>query len=193
MVFDALAGLLSNQSFIRLFHTKRVIHKMVATIVNLTQQRAPTNLMPFNPPTKHFLTVGSGSHLSISPNNQSRYTRYVEIAKVTDTKKLVALYIRLYPLFQQSYKELGYRNNFNEQLVETLDDLLATPEIPEPIKLVQPKYFYLYSDPDLEELSVGQKIMLRLGNKNENFIKTKLNEIKLELALYMNEIKSQNK
>jgi hypothetical protein len=116
------------------------------------------------------------------------------LPKVTDTKKLVALYIRLYPLFQQSYEELGYRNNyFNDRLIETIDDLLETPDIPEPIKLVQPKYFYLYSDPDLEELSVGQKIMLRLGNKNENFIKTKLNEIKLELALYMNEIKSQNK
>jgi len=193
MVFDNLAGLFSNQSLIKLFHTNRVIHKMVATIVNLTQQRAPANLLPFNPPPKHFLAAGSESHLIISPNNQSRYNSYVTIAKVIDVKKLVAIYIRLYPLFQQSYEEFGYRNNyFNDRLIETIDDLLETPDIKEPIKLTQPKYFYLFADPDLEALSVGQKIMLRLGDKNESFVKTKLNEIKQELVQNMNGTKLRN-
>lgn len=186
LVFDALAGLLSNQSLSKLFHTKLIIHKIVVTIVNLTQQRVPSNLLPFNPPPKHFLTGGSENQLTISPTNQSRYTSYVQIAEVTDTKKLVALYVRLYPLFQQSYEELGYRHhNFNDQLIETLDDLLETPDIKDPIKLIQPKYFYLFADPDLEALSIGQKIMLRLGNKNVNLIKTKLRQIKQELALNM--------
>jgi hypothetical protein len=186
-VFDRLAGLLNNQSLIKLFHIKRVIHKIVATIVNLPLSRAPSNLLPFNPPSRHFLTAGYEDHLTINPNNHSRYTSYVKIAEATDAKKLVALYVRLYPLFQQSYEELGYRNYyFNEQLIETLDDLLETPVVKEPIKLVQPKYFYLFANPDLEALSVGQKIMLRLGNKNTMIIKAKLTEIKQELALNMN-------
>lgn len=186
-VFDELASLLSNQSLIRLFHTKRIIRKIVATIVNLPEQRAPSNQLPFNPPSRHFLTAGSANHLTISPNNQNRYTNYMKIAELTDAKILVALYVHLYPLFQQSYEELGYHNAyFNDQLIETLDDLLETPDVKEPIKLLQPKYFYLFSNPDLEALSVGQKIMLRLGNKNTMIIKAKLKEIKQELALNMN-------
>jgi len=186
-VFDRLAGLLNNESLIKLFHIKRIIHKIVATIINLSHQRAPSNLLPFNAPKKHFLTAGDPDHLTISKYNQSRYTSYVKIAEATDAKKLVALYVRLYPLFQQSYEELGYRNDyFNDQLIETLDDLLETPDVKEPIKLVQPKYFYLFANPELEGLSVGQKIMLRLGNKNTMILKAKLKEIKQELALNMN-------
>jgi hypothetical protein len=117
----------------------------------------------------------------------------VTIAEVTNAKKLVTLYIRLYPLFQQSYEELGYHNSyFNDRLIETIDDLLETPDIKDPIKLIQPKYFYLFADTDLEELSVGQKIMLRLGNINTRLIKTRLNEIKQELVQNMNGTKLRN-
>jgi hypothetical protein len=42
-VFDSLSGLLSNQSLIKIFHTKRIIHKIVTTIINLPEQRAPSN------------------------------------------------------------------------------------------------------------------------------------------------------
>jgi hypothetical protein len=186
-VFDSLSGLMGNQSLIKIFHTKRIIHKIVTTIINLPEQRAPSNQLPFNPPSKHFLTAGSESHLTISPNNQSRYTSYLKIAELTNVKSLVVTYVILYPLFQQSYEELGYHNAyFNDQLIETLDDLLESPNVSEPIKLVQPKFFYLFSDPDLEALSVGQKILLRMGNKNAMIIKAKLKEIKQELGLNMN-------
>lgn len=189
-VFDALAGLAGNQSLMKLFHSKQIIHNIVVTIDNLPQQRVPVNVMPFIPPSGHFLTAGSEGRLTFSPKNASRYTTYVSIAEAIDAKKLVELYVRLYPLFQQSYEELGYPNgNFNDQLNDTLDDLLDTPDIKEPIKLVQPKYFYLYADPDIEELSIGEKIMLRLGSKNMKIVRDKLYEIRQELAVHTNELK----
>ena len=162
----------------KLFQSKRIIHKIVVTVDNLPQQRVPVNVMPFKAPSGHFLTDGPEDNLTISPENASRYTTYVRIAEAIDAKKLVELYVRLYPLFQQSYEELGYPNDsFNDQLNDTLDDLLDTPDLKEPIKLVQPKYFYLYADPEIEALSVGQKIMLRLGSKNVKIVKNKLSEI----------------
>ena len=73
-------------------------------------------------------------------------------------------------------------------MIETVDDLLFAPTIGEPIRLNQPKYFYLFADTELEALSIGQKIMLRLGSENEKIVKNKLREIKQELALHPNEL-----
>ena len=48
----------------------------------------------------------------------------------------MALYVRLYPLFQRAYEELGYPGQyFNDRVVEVIDSLLATPNVTEPIKV----------------------------------------------------------
>ncbi|MFA5371868.1 MAG: DUF3014 domain-containing protein [Sideroxydans sp.] len=190
-VFDALAGLLGNPALMKFFRSEQIIRNIVVTVDNLPQQRVPVRVMPFKTPSGRFLTDGAEDDLTISPKNMGRYASYVSIAEAIDAGKLVELYIRLYPLFQQAYAELGYQNrNFNDQLIETLDDLLDTPVIKEPIKLVQPKYFYQFANPELEALSVGQKIMLRLGSKNGKRVKNKLLEIKQKLKLRANAIGS---
>ena len=85
-------------------------------------------------------------------------------SKASTRKALVSLYVRHYPLFQQSYRELGYPNgHFNDRLVEAIDLMLATPESPAALKVVQPKIFYEFADRDLEQLPAGQKLMLRIG------------------------------
>jgi hypothetical protein len=60
--------------------------------------------------------------------------------------------------------------------------LLATPEVEEPIALVQPNVLYQYKDPALERLSSGQKILLRMGPEHAEIVKTKLREIRAELT-----------
>jgi Protein of unknown function (DUF3014) len=188
---DALTRLVGNETLIKLFHPERIIRNIVATIDSLPQQRVPARIMPFKPVAGHFITAGSAGDLTISPRNAARYASYVKLAEAVDARKLVELYVRLYPLFQQAYEELGYPDKyFNDRLIETLDDLLDTPDIKGPIKLVQPKYFYAYADPDIESLSIGQKIMIRLDSRNATIVKNKLREIKQELALHMQDVKT---
>jgi hypothetical protein len=189
--FDAISGLVANASMMKLIHPKRLIDNIVATIDNLPQQRVPEKIMPFDPPAGHFVVTSSGADLTINSRNANRYASYVSLAAAIDAKQLVDLYVRLYPLFQQSYEELGYpKKYFNDRLIEVIDDLLDTPDVKEPVKLVQPKYFYLYADPELEASSIGQKIMIRLGGKNRQIVKSKLLEIKHELGLHMQDIKT---
>jgi hypothetical protein len=100
-----------------------------------------------------------------------------------DTTQVVAVYKRLYPLFQQAYQELGYpKAYFNDRLVEVIDHLLVTPQITGPVYLTQPKALYLYADPDLEALSAGRKILLRCGPENAAQIKTLLHEYRKLIA-----------
>ncbi len=192
-MLDALVGLVGNKSLIKLFHTERIIHNIVATIDNLPRMRAPMSVMPVERAPGMFVTAGMESDLTVSPKNAARYTPYVRIAEAIDARKLVEVYVRLYPLFQQAYEELGYpKKYFNDRLIETLDNLLDTPAIKEPIKLVQPHVLYLFADSDLEERSIGQRILMRTGSQNEAIIKAKLREIKQELMLHMHEKKVES-
>ena len=66
-----------------------------------------------------------------------------------------------------------------------IDNLLAAPEPQAPIRLTQPHVLYQYADPALESASAGQKILMRMGGRNEALVKAKLRAIKQELARHM--------
>ncbi|MFZ2525901.1 MAG: DUF3014 domain-containing protein [Candidatus Ferrigenium altingense] len=192
-MLDALAGLVGNKSLMKFFHTERIIRNIVATIDNLPRRRAPMSVMPVERAPGQFIIAGTEDGLTISPENAARYTPYVRIAKAIDAKKLVELYVRLYPLFQQAYEELGYpKKYFNDRLIVAIDDLLAAPNIKEPVALIQPSVYYKYADPDLEARSIGQRILMRIGSRNEAIMKGKLREIKQELLLHMREKKVES-
>ncbi|MBU1713955.1 MAG: DUF3014 domain-containing protein [Proteobacteria bacterium] len=189
-MLGTLSGLVGNNSLMSLFHTKRIIHNIVATIDNLPRRSAPISVMPVKRVHGKFITEGPEKDKTISPKNGARYSAYMKIAGLIDAQRLVDAYVRLYPLFQQAYEELGYPNKyFNDRLLVALDDLLAAPDLNEPVKLIQPSVFYLYADPDLEVRSAGQKILMRMGSKNEAKIKAKLREIKQQVTLHMHDKK----
>ena len=63
--------------------------------------------------------------------------------------------------------------------IEVIDHLLETPEVNDPIELVRPHVLYEYSDPNLEALSSGQKLLLRMGSDNAARIKGTLRELRV--------------
>jgi hypothetical protein len=62
--------------------------------------------------------------------------------------------------------------------VQVIDHLLATPDVREPLVLVQPRVLYEFADPTLQNLSAGQKILLRMGAENRQEAKAKLREFR---------------
>ena len=187
-MLEALAGLTGNESLMKILRVDQIIHNVVVTIDNLPRQGLPVNTMPVSPVPGNLVASVANGEMSISPKNTERYKPYVRLSGVINTEKLVALYLRLYPLFQQSYEELGYGNKyFNDRLIEVIDNLLAAPDIKEPVKLIQPKIVYVYADPDLEGRSIGQRILMRIGSDNEAKVKTKLQDIRQELFQHMHE------
>lgn len=189
-MLESLAGLLGDKSLLRLFVPGTLIHNIVATVDNLPRRDSTMNVMPVKPVPGRFKVSGKGDELIISPKNARRYAPYVKLAEATNAEKLVEIYIRLYPLFQQAYEELGYpKKYFNDRLMVALDDLLAAPDIRAPVGLIRPKVFYLFADQDLEDRSIGQRILMRTGSKNEAIIRAKLQEIRQELMRHMHEQK----
>jgi hypothetical protein len=92
---------------------------------------------------------------------------------------MVELYKRFYPLFQEAYIDLGYpQRYFNDRVIEVIDHLVETPEIEETIVLIRPHVLYEFADPNLEKLSSGQKILIRMGNENALKAKKFLGELR---------------
>jgi len=180
---NALGELLSDKTLIDLFQLQDFVRRVVATVDNLPREKLGLRMMPVKRAGRKFLITGKGENLAISADNAARYALYVRLADALDTGKLVALYIHFYPLFQQAYQELGYpKGYFNDRLVEVIDHLLATPDVQAPVRLVQPKVFYLFADPGLEARSAGQKLLMRVGSENAALIKAKLRDIRGELT-----------
>jgi hypothetical protein len=180
---DALRRLFGQQSVQEFFYLEDFVRRLVVTIDNLPRKQVPLRYVPVKLTAGQFVTTGEEDTIFLNPDNYRRYAPYVRLAESVKTKQLVALYTHFYPLFQEAYEELGYPDAyFNDRLVETIDDLLATPQVQGPIKLVQPKVMYEFADPALEARSAGQKILIRMGNENAARIKAKLRDIRRELT-----------
>lgn len=178
-----LAELLRSKSLREFFFSSDIVRRFVVTVDNLPRKNLPLQLRPVKPAAGRFLTATGHADVVIAPENARRYAAYVSAAEAVDSKNLVAVYVHFYPLFQQEYQALGYPSGaFNDRLIEAIDDLLITPHVESPIRLVQPKVMYEFADRDLEALSAGEKIMLRIGRDNAARIRAKLREIRRELT-----------
>lgn len=180
---DAMAAIFGKAPLDRIFHLQQIVQRFVATIDNLPRQTAAVQKMPVQPVGGALVTTQSDGQTVLAADNASRYTPYVSVMEAADTTRLVATYVRFYPLFQKAYEDLGYPGKyFNDRLVFVIDHLLAAPEPKGPIALVQPKIVYKFADPGLESLSAGQKIMVRMGHDNEMRVKAKLRAIRQALV-----------
>jgi hypothetical protein len=180
---DALSQISSADAVKDFLVPQDLIRKLVVTIDNLPRQKVAVDKRPANPVGGAFLANGDELHATLDQRNFERYKPMIAVVKRLDAQQLGALYIHYYPLFQQSYQNLGYPNGyFNDRLVEVIDNLLATPDLKEPVELVRPNVMYIYADPALEKRPAGQKLLIRMGPENAKVIKAKLTELRAAIT-----------
>ena len=193
-VTAALNELLGKKAVVSNLQVDGFVRRVVATVDSLPRAQATSRMWPTHPTPQRFTVQGSGVEKMISVDNGSRYTPFVLFAESVDTSRAVALYAKLYPLFQQAYEELGYPGRyFNDRLVAVIDHLLQTPVPAGPVQVKltevkgemqseRPWVRYEFVDPELESLSAGQKILVRMGPVNERRMKAKLAEFRRQVA-----------
>ena len=158
---------------------ENLIRRLVVTIDNLPRQKVAVEKRPTTPVEGNFTADGDEMHATLDARNFERYEPMVTAINKLDIQQLAEVYVHYYPLFQQSYENLGYPNGyFNDRLVQVIDSLLATPEPSGPIELVRPNVMYTFADPALEARPAGQKLLIRMGPRNAAIIKAKLRELK---------------
>jgi DUF3014 family protein len=180
---ETVSGLMGRKAFDAMVYPSQLVRRIVATVDNLPRETAPRRVMPLEPVPGAFSISGTGEEVTLAAANSARYAPYVRVFQTLDSRALARGYAGSYPLFQRAYAELGFPNSrFHDRLLEAIDDLIAAPEPAGPVKLVRPKVFYQFADAELESLSAGQKIMLRMGAENAAKVKAKLRELRRELA-----------
>ncbi len=180
---EALASLVPGNTLPDFLITKGLVRHIVATVDNLPRDKASMSLWPVKPVPGSMIAANTRDGKVISTDNAARYTPYVKWMESLDTQKLAAQYVRMYPLFQDAYRELGYpKGYFNDRLVAVIDHLLATPDVNGAIRVEQPKVLYEYADPVLKSTSAGQQILLRMGPENAQKVKAKLRALRKEIT-----------
>lgn len=178
-----LAVAVGTELFSQLFVSDDLINRIVVTVDNLSQAKLPPKFWPLRPVGGQPLVTGEGEALRLAADNGARYAAYITLLQQLDLKLIAALYGHDYERFQQAYLALGNPNAyFNDRLVDVIDHLLVTPAIDAPLALVQPTVMYKFADEGLEARSLGQKLLLRVGQANAGIIKTRLRELRRLVA-----------
>ena len=190
---SALTSFLGTKAALTFFQLDDFARKFVATVDNLGRTHAPPVAWPISPTEGRFTVQSHEGATIVSSDNGLRYTPLVLLLESINISQAVDLYVRMYPVLQKTYGELGFPNRqFNDRLLQVIDHLLATPRAPQemavqltevkgPIPSLRPWVRYEFANPALEALSSGQKIMLRVGSVNQNRLKARLSAVRQEI------------
>ena len=193
---ESLQAVLSEDSVQRYFDVENLIPRAVAMVDALAARQVPGPVMVVRPPPGEFEATADEQpeqvirnqqgdpipQYVLDPVNYERYDDYVRMLEAVEPQQAAALFERNYPLFQEAFRQMGYSDaEFEQRLLTVIDELLATPEVERPVRLIKPEAYYLFADPQLEALSAGQKILVRMGPENAARVKAKLREIRAAL------------
>lgn len=188
-VRNLLAELSSNPTFGQWLKTKELIRKFVASVDNIANGQSPRAHLDFFALGGEFKTVFRNGRTYLDPSCYDRYKNVADIFVSTSSTGCARMYGSFKPLFQQAYRELGYpKEDFHQTLLRAIVEILKTPVVHESIALEKKIISYAMADPKLEELSLAQKHLLRMGPENLQLIQAKLREIALALGFTENEL-----
>jgi hypothetical protein len=84
-----------------------------------------------------------------------------------DMQQIAGVFHLVRPILESAFAELGYKpRQMDGIILRSLDNILATPVIVEPLQLVRESVTYKFADPKLEALMPLQKQLLRAGPEN---------------------------
>lgn len=167
-----------------------LVRRLVATIHSLDGEAVPLRVRPVVPAPEAFRPgeeredPDSGErYWDRDAGNVSRYEDHLDALRRIEPEVAAQYYLAHYEWFQRAYAELGDPDAyFNDRLVEIIDHLLEAPNPDNGTRLVRPKVFYEYADPELEGQSWGRKALMRLGPEQRSVVKSWLREFRAAIA-----------
>ena len=167
------------------FNLQEQARRLVITVDNLPREHVPSQLRVTRGVPKLLRVKKEGETITLDPSNYERYDRIIGYVEKMDARKIGRLYAKFYPLLQRTYEETGFpEERFHDRVLAALDDMMDAPRPTGPIRLVQPKVLYRFEDDHLENLSAGQKIMIRVGPDNAARLRKVLARVRAAIAAH---------
>ena len=173
-----------------------IIRRITAAVDNIAEGQSPRASLKFLAPQKDFSVQKKGEKFYINPKSYARYDLVADVFESLSAEGMVRVFKEFKPLFQEAYRELGYKDrDFQNTLVRAIKELLRTPVVKSDILLEEEEGEKVVSyvaatmaDEKLEDLSDAQKHLLRMGPKNTAKIQGKLREIAKLLGVPENQL-----
>ena len=175
----ALQRAIANTKLLSLLVNDDLLQKFVINVNNLANQESSPRNELVTAPQNGFSIYRQAQSSFIEPDSFRRFAPYVDILESMDVDAMIALLGQYRGDIEQRYAEISRPNaSFDEALIEAIDTLLDTPEVPLPIEVYSDSVAYKFKDPRLEALPAPQKQLLRTGKDNMRRIKAVLRELK---------------
>lgn len=144
-----------------------LIRRSASFMDGLARGSVSEKIFPLGSPEGSFTTHRQDSVIWLNAGNYERYNKIIGILLRLDMKQMAQLFHRVRPLLETAFAELGYRpRQMDGIILQTIDNILTTPVIIEPLKLTRDSVAFKYADPELESLMPLQKQLLRAGPEN---------------------------
>lgn len=178
-IASALVAISKSELITDLLVSDALLQRFVVTVTNLASDEMAPNHRLVKPPEQSFRVYQQANRYWIDPASYKRYTPYINVLEQMDNEQLLDLFNRYKPELKEVYEEISSsRQAFETTLINAINTLLNTPEVPMPVEVYTDSVAFKYKDEQLEELSAPQKQLLRTGPDNMRRIKAKLRELK---------------
>jgi hypothetical protein len=160
-----LSALSSRPELARWLATDDLVRQLAMAIDQASAGGSPARDFKVIAPSSSFTTARRGAQRTIDPASYKRYDGLVLTVTSIDASKVARVYQTIRPRLNEAYRGLGHaEGNIDAALGKTLDILLDTPVVKDPIEVVEGGATgWAFRDPDLEELAPTQKQLLRMG------------------------------
>ena len=183
-VRELLGKLSSSPTLAAWLATDGLIRAFVVSVENVADGTSPARHVRALAPRAPFRTLSEGGITTVDPRSYSRYDGIANAATSMDPAGLARVYSILKPRLLEAYTELGHPDgNLDMALERAIVHLLQTPVVDEPIALRPRVLSFRYERDDLEALSPAQKLLLRMGPRNERTVQDQLRAVARELGI----------
>lgn len=167
LVRDLLLDNKSSQGLSEWLKFDDLIRRSASFMDGLARGSVSEKILPLGSPEGRFTTHRQDNVIWLNAGNYERYSNVINIILSIDMQYMAQFFHKVRPLLETAFAELGYRpRQMDGIILQTIDNILTTPVIVEPLKLTRDSVAYKFADPDLESLMPLQKQLLRAGPEN---------------------------
>jgi hypothetical protein len=179
-VRDALADIPLGTAGQQYLMPSNIIERSASLIYLTAQGDVPYKLVPIARPKAKFPIADDGTQVVADPDGFTRYDPITRWIESLDAAALLDAFAGFLPLFREAWGFYGEDPSyFDLAVIETLDTIIATPEIDiTEERLIRKEAVWIYENPAIESLAPVQKQSLRMGPRNASAVKQKAIQVR---------------
>ena len=183
--FEELANIEGGSSILMHLVSEELVRKFVIMVENISRGEFPEQNLPMLFPEERMAVTELGSEFYlIDEQSYQRFNGLVLSLTNISTETAVDFYQLFKPLLREAYAELALRDSdFNDVFMLAIDNVVNARTALQPQQLIRPNLNYLYANPEIENYSAVEKLLLRLGPENTESLQRRLEFFKRRLEL----------